>query len=122
MRIFTKLSIVVAATLAVSGCFNLPTPSEQITGSYVSEQKYVSFTCEALATELGSLARRENQLVTAQDTRRSGSMAQAFWVGVGNGDGLEASELANVRGEKEAVRRAIDQRCSNTSAPAENKL
>ncbi len=27
---------------------------------------------------------------------------------IGQGDGIEASELANVRGEKEAVRRAME--------------
>lgn len=28
---------------------------------------------------------------------------QAFWYGYGQGDGIEASELATVRGKKEAV-------------------
>ena len=35
-------------------------------------------------------------------------MLQAFWYGYGQGDGIEASELANVRGEREAVRSAMD--------------
>ena len=33
---------------------------------------------------------------------------QAFWWGYGKGDGMEASELSQVRGEKEAVLHAMD--------------
>ena len=38
---------------------------------------------------------------------------QAFWWGYGQGDGIEASEIANVKGEKEAIRKAVDtKKCS----------
>ncbi|MBU4357470.1 MAG: hypothetical protein KJ822_19310, partial [Proteobacteria bacterium] len=67
-----------------------------------------SFECSRLAVELDSLARRENQLVIAQEQRIKTSQMQAFWWGFGQGDGIEASELANVRGEKEAVRSAME--------------
>lgn len=91
-----------------TGCFNLATPPSQISGSYTSELRYQNYTCEQLSAELSSLARRENQLAVAQEQRRNSSMVQAFWIGYGNGDGIEAAELANVRGEKEAVRKAIE--------------
>src|SRR5690606_16007890 len=58
----------------------------------------------------------EDQLVVAQTQRRKTSKVQAFWAGYGNGDGIEASELANVRGEKEAVRRAMDKKACHTPA------
>jgi hypothetical protein len=87
---------------------NMPTPSSQITGSYVSGLKYEDYDCKRLAIEFDSLARREAQLATAQDQRKKTSEVQAFWWGFGQGDGIEASELANVRGEKEAVRRAME--------------
>jgi hypothetical protein len=58
--------------------------------------------------ELDSLARRENQLVAAQEQRVKSNNFQAFWLGYGQGDGIEASELANVRGEKESVRKAME--------------
>ena len=90
------------------GCMNMPTPTSQITGAYVSGLKYESFDCSRLSAELGSLSRRENQLVTAQQQRIKTSETQAFWWGYGQGDGIEASELANVRGEREAVRSAMD--------------
>ena len=86
----------------------MPTPPAQITGAYVSPMKYETAECSKLTAELSSLSRRENQLVCAQDQRIKTSQTQAFWYGYGQGDGIEASELATVRGEREAVRAAIE--------------
>ncbi|KAB2318316.1 hypothetical protein F8A86_14400 [Betaproteobacteria bacterium SCN1] len=103
-------------TVSMSGCFNMPTPAAQITGSYTSGLKYEDYPCQRLAIELDSLARRENQLVVAQEQRVKSSNVQAFWLGYGQGDGIEASELANVRGEKEAVRKAMEvKQCGKSS-------
>ena len=102
-----------AAAILVSSCMNMPTPPSQITGAYTSGLKYEEYSCSQLATELASLARRENQLVTAQEQRIKTSQMQAFWWGYGQGDGIEASEIANVKGEKEAIRKAVDtKKCS----------
>lgn len=109
----TLLLLVIVSALT-AGCFNLATPPSQISGAYTSEVRYQNYTCEQLSAELSSLARRENQLVVAQEQRRQTSMIQAFWIGYGNGDGIEAAELANVRGEKEAVRKAIDMKGCGT--------
>jgi len=98
----------ILASIALTGCMNMPTPSSQITGSYTSSLKYENFDCQRLAVELNALARREDQLTTAQEQRVKTSQTQAFWWGYGQGDGIEASELANVRGEKEAVRHAME--------------
>lgn len=100
--------LVVVTSTFLAGCMNMPTQSSQITGSYTSGLRYDSFPCSRLAVELDSLARRENQLVIAQEQRIKTSQMQAFWWGFGQGDGIEASELANVRGEKEAVRSAME--------------
>lgn len=86
----------------------MPTPTSQITGSYTSEPRYENFDYSRLSAELDSLARRENQLVIAQEQRIKTSQTQAFWWGFGQGDGIDASELSKVRGEKEAVRNAIE--------------
>ena len=107
MKLINKLSIFVCVA-AVTGCLNMPTPPSQITGSYQSGLRYEEFDCSKLSAELDSLARRENQLTIAQEQRVKSSQVQAFWWGFGNGDGVEASELASVKGEKEAVRKAID--------------
>jgi hypothetical protein len=108
MSIVKKLALIVALGAAISGCTNMPTPTAQITGAYVSPLKYEPFDCAKLSTELASLSRRENQLAIAQNQRIKTSETQAFWYGYGQGDGIEASELANVRGEREAVRTAME--------------
>lgn len=107
----------VALTL-LGGCMNMPTPPAQITGSYTSGLRYEHFDCSRLAVELDSLARRENQLVLAQEQRIKTSQMQAFWWGFGQGDGIEASELATVRGEKEAVRKAMETKACQRPAAA----
>jgi hypothetical protein len=96
--------IVLLSAFSVAACLNMPTQPSQITGSYTSRTKYQGFDCPQLGVEMDSLARRENQLVVAQEQRYKTSQTQAFWWGFGQGDGIEASELATVRGDKEAVR------------------
>lgn len=105
--------VLAGVALALTGCMNMPTQPSQITGSYTSSLRYEDYSCQKLIAEMDSLARRENQLVVAQEQRVKSSQVQAFWMGYGQGDGIEASELANVRGEKEAVRKAVDSKqCS----------
>jgi len=112
MRIgrFAMACLLAGPSALLAGCGNMPTNPAQITGAYVSPVKYDGMTCEQLATEMSSLSRRENQLVTAQEQRIKTSKVQAFWYGYGNGDGIEASELANVRGEREAVRSTMEKK------------
>ena len=50
--------------------------------------------CDRLAVEMSSLARRENQLKTAQEQRIKTSEVQAFLLGYGQGDGLEAFRIS----------------------------
>lgn len=85
----------------------MPTPTSQITGAYASGLHYEAFDCPRLAAEADSLSRRESQLTIAQEQRIKTSQMQAFWWGFGQGDGIEATELARVRGEREAVAKAI---------------
>lgn len=88
-----KQIISLILVLFTGGCFNLATAPSQISGAYVSDVKYNHYSCDELAVELSSLARRENQLVTAQEQRRSSSQMQAFWLGYGHGD--TGSKLRN---------------------------
>jgi len=81
----------------------------------------MSYSCEQLGIELNSLSRRENSLVAAQQQRRKSGKVQAFWLGFGTGDGVEAAELATVRGEKEAVRKAMEKKgCENLDKRTES--
>lgn len=104
----TLIALVASTGMAVTGCLNMPTQPSQITGTYVSGIKYENYDLERLKLEYDSLCRRESQLALAQEQRYKTSKTQAFWWGFGQGDGIEASELANVRGEKEAVRHAME--------------
>ena len=101
-------SILILFNLLLLVSCNMPTPAAQITGSYTSGMKYENYECDRLAVEINALARREDQLTIAQEGRRKASLVQALLLGCGTGDGVEASELAIVKGEKEAVRKAMD--------------
>lgn len=98
-------AVAALSCLTLSACFNLATQPTQITGSYVSPQKYAAYDCSQLLVERDSLARQETILENAQTERRKSSKVQAFWLGFGQGDGIEASELADARGNQEAVRK-----------------
>lgn len=112
MKKLLVLNILLICALAACA---MPTKPSQITGIYVSPVKYADYSCKDLITELASLSRRENQLVIAQKQRYSSSQWQAFWIGYGDGDGIEASELANVRGERNSVVTMIDKKeCEKT--------
>lgn len=99
--------LAIAVSVSLSGCANMPTPPAQITGSDVSRLKYDHFDCSQLTLELSALERWENQLVIAQEHRIQESKGQIRRLGFGQGDGIEASELADVRSEKKAVHQAI---------------
>lgn len=104
---YKKFYFSAALLISLSACMNMPTAPSQITGAYVSPVKFANYDCAQLSTELSSLSRRENILVSAQEQRIKTSETQAFWYGYGQGDGIEASELATVRGEREAVMTAL---------------
>lgn len=93
----------VAAALALGGCFNLGTKPSEITPAFVPASQYQNESCQQLDVDRGALYRRESLLTTAQDQRRHSNKVQAFWVGFGNGDGVGAGELAQVKGEILAV-------------------
>ena len=111
LRIFAVMkyskSLLILIVFAFTGCMNMPTPVSQITPSYVSDIKYENFDCRRLKVELDGLIQRESQLVVAQEQRRKTSEIQAFWYGYGQGDGMEASELARVRGEIQAIKKGL---------------
>lgn len=103
-----RFLVLAASGLLLAGCLNMPTPAAQISGAYTSSLQFEAFDCQRLAVEHDSLSRRETALVTAQEQRVKSSQMQAFWYGFGQGDSVEASELSTVRGQREAVRKALD--------------
>lgn len=104
----TGLALAMACFLA--GCMNMPTKPAQITGIPASGAAYKGWDCDQLLLEYDHLRDREQTLVIAQEQRYKTSEQQAFWYGYGQGDGIEASELARVRGELVALEKLIDQK------------
>jgi len=110
-RILVLLLTVISSLLA-SCSVNAPTPSSQITAAPVSELKYADYTCASLTTVLESLAQRSLDLTRAQEKRIKSSDVQGTILGVGQGDGAEASELSQVRGEQAAASKVFNaKRC-----------
>ena len=100
---------VIIITVFIFGCFNAPTPPSEIEGAHISGLHYEKYDCESLVDEIKFLEKREKELVIAQDKRIKESDDQEFWTeGIGMGDGIVASELNNVRGEKKAARRVFE--------------
>jgi hypothetical protein len=114
---FPGLLAAVFALLSLSGCTNAPTPSSQIAASRGSGLKYDDYTCAGLSVELESLVRRELALIKAQEQRINSSKVQTFVLGIGQGDGAEASELANVRGDQDAVQKVMAAKKCGTWQP-----
>ena len=95
-------------SISLLGCYNNPTPPSEITGARVSGVFYKQLDCEALNEEIIFLTTREKELVMLQEYRISESRSQQVWAnGSGKGDGLEASELHQVRGEILAARKVF---------------
>ena len=99
-----KIIISIVSCLLLSGCMNMPTATAQIAGSENSGIAYENYSCSRLSIEADTLSRRKSQLTLAQEQRIKTSQMQAFWWGFGQGDGIEASELAQVRGEINAIK------------------
>lgn len=105
MKSYVRASLVCILAASVAGCFNLGTKPSEITPAYVPASQYENYDCNHLSIELADLSRRQSELVSAQEQRRQSNKVQAFWVGFGNGDGVGASELANVKGSMLAVQK-----------------
>jgi len=103
MSLSWKVVVTGGLSLVLAGCFNLGTKPSEITPAYVPESQYQSQNCQQLDADRQDMYRRKSMLETAQTQRRHSNKVQAFWVGFGNGDGVGASELAQVKGEILAV-------------------
>ncbi len=118
-----KLSgiIPLSALLYLSACATEP---EKISASYVSDLQYQNFDCEQIAAETARVQRRVNNLYTSLDDEADADEAQMaiglilFWPALfflEGGDGPEAAEYAQLKGESEALERAaIAKRCSSS--------
>ena len=112
MRYFKYYPLVFSVTL-LSGCMNMPTPPVEIIPTYITPVTYENMSCKELYTTKNALKEEESNLIFAQNQRIKDSKVQAFWWGVGKGDGIAAPEIAQTKGKLVAVEKVIkNERCS----------
>lgn len=105
--------------LGLAGCASQP---DKIQASYVSPLNYASYDCQQIATESQRLQQRVSAL---HGTLKDEANADAWQMGLGlvlfwptlffleGGDGPQAAEYAQLKGEAEALQKAaIEKRCA----------
>lgn len=106
---YIKLLSLLALGLIV-GCASNP---NKIDAAYVSPLKYAGYDCEQITTEMSHVERRTNVLYQNLKKERNADNWQMgvglvlFWptlFALEGGDGAEASEFAQLKGEYEALR------------------
>lgn len=102
-----KALLVLLVCAALAGCTSVSVQSPQLAAAHGDRPGYEELDCARLGAEADSLARRESQLVLAQAQRLEATKGQAA-PGDGQAGAVEASGLADVRGEREAVRVAME--------------
>lgn len=117
----TRISIaaLVAASLFLGACAQSP---DKITPAYVSHTPFLSMDCRALSAEAASLNRRVADLTGKQDKAANNDAALTavavilFWPAaffVAGGED-HAAELAQLRGQAEAITQAAQQKGCNS--------
>lgn len=115
MRAYAICALVVV--WVVAGCAS---KSSDITASYVSPITYQNHTCAQLGQEAQAISARAAQVSGAQDQKRTndaiatGVAIVVFWPAafLVGGDGPTAAELANLKGQMNAIEQAsIQKKC-----------
>ncbi|MEJ2180627.1 MAG: metal ABC transporter ATP-binding protein [Gammaproteobacteria bacterium] len=109
------------------GRISCATQPEELPTTYVSPTKYKSHDCEQVAVEMGEVSRKTAQLYQSLDTKADNDAAQLgvgliiFWpmlFALEGGDGPDAVEYSNLKGEYEALKTAsVSKECSMDSLP-----
>jgi hypothetical protein len=108
-------TIIVAAALC--GCAS---KSSEITAAYVSPIPYQSYTCQQLGIEAQAISAKAAELSGVQDQKRTndqiatGVAIVVFWPAafLVGGDGQVAAQLAQLKGQLNAVEQAsIQKKC-----------
>lgn len=109
-----RLQLCLLAAVLLTGCAS---SSENIGPSYVSSAGYRDLDCQELTEEARWLSRQAALAARAQDKMAhndaiaTGTALVLFWPAAFfiSGDGPNATELANLRGHKEAIEEAAIQ-------------
>lgn len=113
-----KLCAAALAGLVMAGCAKAP---ESITASYVSEVGYLNWTCEQLAMEVTRMSAAYSTAAQQQEKARTNDVVGVILIGLPvssmSGDNI-APEIARLKGEQEAVRKAmISKQCAPETIP-----
>ena len=112
-----QMKRILAICFILGGCAS---KSSDISASYVSPIMYQNHTCPQLAQEAQGVSSRAAQVSGAQDQKRTndaiatGVAVVVFWPAafLVGGDGPQAAELANLKGQMNAIEQAsIQKRC-----------
>jgi hypothetical protein len=115
MRSITSVALL---ALAVGACASR---SDNIGATYVSPVAYQGYSCSQLAQEAARVSSRAAQAVGAQDQKASNDAVATgvgvvlFWPALFfiKGDGGSAAEIANLKGQMQAIEEAsIQKRCN----------
>jgi hypothetical protein len=110
----------IAAAIAVTlaGCATSP---DELAASYVSPAKYMNYDCEQVIVEMDHVSNRTVHLYQSLDKKADNDAAQLgiglvlFWPALfflEGGDGPEANEYSNLKGEFETLRKiAVQNKC-----------
>ena len=111
-----KALILSALTVLISACASNP---KDIDATYVSALKYKDYDCDQLAMEMDYISHRTTKLYNSLQSERTKDNWQMgggwvlFWPSLfflEGGDGPEAAEYAQLKGEYEALRKNVVQR------------
>lgn len=106
-----KIRAALALSLAVAGCAS---KSADIKATYISPVGYQGYTCDQLQVEAQSVSQRAAVASGRQDEARRGDVVKTtigavlFWPVIlfNEGNGQTASELANLKGQMDAIHQA----------------
>jgi len=110
-----RWTVLLSVALGVSGCAS---KSTDISPSYVSPITYQNFSCEQLQAEAQGVSQRAAVAAGQQDKARKNDTIKTtvgvilFWpiILANDGDGAKATELANLKGQMNAIQQASVQR------------
>jgi hypothetical protein len=112
--------LVLVSTIC-SGLVSCASNPDNINSAYISPLKYSSYNCNQLSSELDYVGQRTNALYLSLKKKRTADNWQmgvgmlVFWptlFALEGGDGPEAAEYSQLKGEYEALRTtAVQKRC-----------
>lgn len=111
----SKALAIIAASTILAACAS---KSADIAPAYISPVGYQNFTCEQLQQEAQGVSQRAAVASGQQDKARSNDIAKTavgvvlFWPVIlfNEGDGAKANEVANLKGQMNAIQQASVQK------------